>query len=123
MRDPIEVSGAVGEYPIGGDIARKRMSEEISVADEHGPGLDADGDSVIGSISLGKIARGDPESFDSQANDLVVVARGLAARKNLEELIEREQQRVQRVVGGHSSRASRAPGTSSVMTRTYSPTI
>jgi hypothetical protein len=67
------------------------MSEEISVADELGPGLDAYGDSVIDSVGLGKIARGDPESFDSQAGDIVLIPRGLAARKYLQELVEREE--------------------------------
>jgi hypothetical protein len=80
------------------------VSEEISVADELGPRLDAGRDSVIDSVVRRKIARGDPESFDRQADYGVFISRGLAVRENPEKLIEREEQCVQRLFSGHNSR-------------------
>ncbi len=123
IQDPSEISCAVGEHTVRGDVTGKRMGEEISVAGELGPRLDAGRDSAIDSVGLGEVTRGDPESFDSQADGVVFIPRGLAAGKNPEQLVEREKQRVQRLFRGHNSRASTAPGTSSVMTWTYSPTI
>jgi len=112
----VEVSSGVGVHPVRGDVPRQGVGEQVSIADERGPGFYARGDATFHAVGLGEVACRDPQSFDSEANREPVVPGGPVHRKDLTKLFESGDQSIKRLVRSHSSRAPTAPGTSSVMT-------
>lgn len=67
--DAVEVCVGVGKDAVGGDITGERVSEEVSVASEFRPRVDAARDAAFEPVRLGEIAAGDPEAFDREAEE------------------------------------------------------
>lgn len=116
--NPAEVGGGVGEHSVGGQVPRERVGEEVTVAGQSGPWLDAGGDASLYPVRLRQVASRDPEPLHGQTDQDLSVPRRLVARQDLTELFEGSDESVEHLVGSHSPRASAAPGTSSVMTWT-----
>jgi hypothetical protein len=94
------------------------VGEEMTVAGQFGPRFDTGDDAFLDPVRLGEIAGRYPKAFDSETNQNVVVPYGLVIGEDLAKLFEGGNECDQHLVGGHSSRVSVAPGTSSVITCT-----
>ena len=118
IEDSIEIGSGVGKHPVGGEVPRQLVGEEMTVAGQFRPRFDAGGDAFLDPVRLGEIAGRDPKAFNSETNQYVAVPYALVVREDLAKLFEGGNECPEQFVGGHSSRVPVAPGTSSVITCT-----
>lgn len=122
LQDPVDVGPAVGEDPVGGDVAGQSVCQEVPVAGQFRPRVDTAFDATCGPLGLRDVAGSDPETLHGETDDRLVIPGRLVRGKDPAKLLEDGDESIVGVLWGHSSWESAAPGTSSVMTCTYRPT-